>query len=129
MVLHQRVGHRARHCTSHGAFCVVYFLEPESVGGQFWLAALNAIIRGVVLVYVAVLVARLSLQMKMLSQRVRQLEGLLPICMFCKSIRNEADKWVPIESYLLDRTKAQFSHGFCDPCGRIHYPEMFSSPS
>jgi hypothetical protein len=65
--------------------------------------------------------------------RVRQLEGLVPICASCKKIRikgAEADiqmSWVPVEKYISERTDAEFSHGICPDCRQRLYPEL-SSP-
>ena len=51
-----------------------------------------------------------------LRQHVQQLEGLLPICAYCKRIRDAAENWESIERYVEDRSKAQFSHGYCPDC-------------
>jgi DNA-binding response OmpR family regulator len=51
-----------------------------------------------------------------LQTEVKQLEGLLPICAYCKKIRDEADHWAPVEVYLARRTEASFSHGICPEC-------------
>jgi DNA-binding response OmpR family regulator len=54
--------------------------------------------------------------------RERQLSGLLPICSYCKRIRDEAGAatagqgWVPVESYVSKRTEASFSHELCPEC-------------
>ena len=50
-----------------------------------------------------------------LSQ-VRQLQGLLPICSYCKKIRNDGDFWERVESYLSRHTDVQFTHGICPDC-------------
>lgn len=50
--------------------------------------------------------------------RVRQLEGLLPICSYCKKIRDDQGAWHRVESYISARTDAQFSHGVCPECYR-----------
>lgn len=47
---------------------------------------------------------------------VKQLEGLLPICMYCKKIRNDDDTWQEVECYVSQRTEADFSHGICPCC-------------
>ena len=47
---------------------------------------------------------------------VKQLQGLLPICMYCKKIRDDDDKWQEVESYVRQRTEAEFSHGICPCC-------------
>jgi hypothetical protein len=47
---------------------------------------------------------------------VRTLQGLLPICMHCKRIRNEEQVWERLESYLEEHADVEFSHGLCDEC-------------
>ncbi len=48
--------------------------------------------------------------------QVKQLRGLLPICMYCKRIRNDKDYWQQVETYISDHTEAEFSHGICPDC-------------
>jgi DNA-binding response OmpR family regulator len=48
--------------------------------------------------------------------RVRQLQGLLPICMYCKKIRDDRDYWQQVEAYIAAHTEARFSHGICPCC-------------
>lgn len=108
-------------------FHVVHVYEPELVRGVMWIAAVNALIRALVLVTLACLIARVAHQLRLLSQRVEVLEGILPICAFCKRIRNEAGQWEGVEVYIAGRSKAQFSHGFCEACAREHYPEVFGA--
>jgi phosphoserine phosphatase RsbU/P len=50
-----------------------------------------------------------------LSQ-VKHLQGLLPICSYCKSIRDDSNYWQRVESYITKHTDAQFSHGICPDC-------------
>jgi len=49
-------------------------------------------------------------------EEVRQLKRLLPICMYCKKIRDDGDYWQEIESYLHAQTGTDFSHGICPHC-------------
>jgi DNA-binding response OmpR family regulator len=51
-----------------------------------------------------------------LQEEVRQLKGLLPICTYCKNVRENQDDWVPIETYVSRRSEASFSHGICPEC-------------
>jgi CheY-like chemotaxis protein len=48
--------------------------------------------------------------------KVKQLEGLLPICSYCKKIRDEQNYWQRVDSYLSDHTDVLFSHGVCPDC-------------
>ena len=70
-----------------------------------------------------------------LAQRVRELEaallsvktlqGLLPICSYCKKIRNDRNYWQQVEGYICDHSQAQFSHGICPECyARFVQPEL-----
>ena len=47
---------------------------------------------------------------------VRKLKRLLPICMYCKSVRDDQDYWHQIEEYIHTETGADFSHGICPAC-------------
>jgi phosphoserine phosphatase RsbU/P len=48
--------------------------------------------------------------------RVQQLQGLLPICSYCKSIRDDKNYWHQVESYVRSHSKVEFSHGICPGC-------------
>ena len=48
--------------------------------------------------------------------QVQTLKGLVPICAYCKKIRNEREYWERVESYISARTDARFSHGICPDC-------------
>lgn len=47
---------------------------------------------------------------------VKKLKSLLPICMYCKSVRDDQDYWHEIEEYIHTETGADFSHGICPAC-------------
>jgi phosphoserine phosphatase RsbU/P len=47
---------------------------------------------------------------------VKTLSGLLPICGYCNSIRDDDDYWYRVEEYVAQHTDAQFSHGICPTC-------------
>jgi phosphoserine phosphatase RsbU/P len=48
--------------------------------------------------------------------RVKQLQGLLPICSYCKKIRNDDNYWQQVEGYISSHTDVRFSHGICPDC-------------
>ncbi|MDD2367128.1 MAG: response regulator [Desulfuromonadaceae bacterium] len=48
--------------------------------------------------------------------RVKQLEGIIPICAYCKKIRNDQESWQNIEQYISEHSGALFSHGACPDC-------------
>jgi DNA-binding response OmpR family regulator len=55
--------------------------------------------------------------------QVQQLQGLLPICMHCKRIRDKSDIWHKVETYMEKHTQVMFSHALCDECLATYYPE------
>lgn len=58
------------------------------------------------------------------AERVRQLKRLLPICMYCKKIRDDSDYWHEIEAYIRDQTGTDFSHGICPDCMKNELAEL-----
>jgi phosphoserine phosphatase RsbU/P len=48
--------------------------------------------------------------------KVRRLTGLLPICSYCKAIRDDSDYWHRVEEYVSEHADVQFSHGICPDC-------------
>lgn len=59
------------------------------------------------------------------TTQVRQLEELLPICAYCKKIRDDKNYWQQMESYINERTGSDFSHSICPDCyQRVIVPEM-----
>ncbi|MCD4706200.1 MAG: hypothetical protein K8S62_00500 [Candidatus Sabulitectum sp.] len=53
---------------------------------------------------------------KKLIRRVKILEGFLPICSSCKRIRDSKGHWHQMESYIRDKSEAEFTHGLCPDC-------------
>ena len=47
---------------------------------------------------------------------VKQLQGLLPICCYCKKVRDDKDYWQDVETYFSERSDLLFSHGYCPAC-------------
>ena len=47
---------------------------------------------------------------------VKALRGLLPMCSYCKKVRNDGSCWEQIETYVSEHSDAQFSHGICPEC-------------
>lgn len=58
-------------------------------------------------------------------RHVRQLQELLPICTYCKRVRNDQNYWTQVESYLGEHLDLQFSHGICPSCyEKLVEPEL-----
>lgn len=48
--------------------------------------------------------------------RVKRLQGIIPICGYCKKVRDDEDYWQNVESYIATHSEAEFSHGICPSC-------------
>jgi sigma-B regulation protein RsbU (phosphoserine phosphatase) len=56
--------------------------------------------------------------------RVKQLGGLLPICCYCKSIRNDQNYWERVEVFVTEHSNAKFTHGICPSCYEVAKAEL-----
>ena len=57
-------------------------------------------------------------------RELRQLKGLLPICSYCKKIRDDKGYWHQVEAYIQAHSEAKFSHSICKDCSDKFFPEM-----
>lgn len=68
---------------------------------------------------------------KNLSDYIDEIEilrGIVPICSFCKKIRDDDGNWCEIEDFVSENSEAEFSHSFCPECGELHYGDTFHDP-
>lgn len=64
-------------------------------------------------------------QLEESSEREKHLQGLLPICSYCKKIRDDQNYWQQVESYIGARSEAAFSHSICPDCyQKIVQPQL-----
>jgi GAF domain-containing protein len=66
---------------------------------------------------------RVSARLAEALEHVKTLQGLLPICAWCKRIRDDRGYWSQVEAYLHDNTGADFTHGICPECLEKALPE------
>ncbi|MFQ5647391.1 MAG: PAS domain S-box protein [bacterium] len=59
---------------------------------------------------------------KELEREKQLLEGLLPICSYCKKIRHGHNEWTVMEKYIRDHSEARFTHSVCPQCMEKHFP-------
>ncbi|MGH9359376.1 MAG: response regulator transcription factor [Terriglobia bacterium] len=65
------------------------------------------------------------MELETVLSQVKSLHGLLPICSYCKRIRNDRNYWQRVESYIAERSEAEFTHGVCPQCyENIVKPEL-----
>lgn len=55
---------------------------------------------------------------------IKTLRGIIPLCSFCKKVRDDKGYWEQVDVYIYSHTEADISHGICPDCVREHYPEL-----
>ena len=64
-------------------------------------------------------------ELELALTRVKQLQGLLPICSYCKKIRDDQNYWQQVDSYISKHAEVEFSHGICPDCyQRLVEPQL-----
>ncbi|MEX2272266.1 MAG: hypothetical protein WD690_12385 [Vicinamibacterales bacterium] len=79
-------------------------------------AVISAVVRVLVLAAVAWWITSVAQAQRALTNELALLEGLLPICAYCKKIRDDAGDWQVLEKYIQERSTATFTHGVCEAC-------------
>jgi hypothetical protein len=59
---------------------------------------------------------KLIIELQEALANVKTLRGLMPICAWCKKVRDDKGYWKEVEEYVRDHTDADFSHGMCPQC-------------
>ena len=112
----------------------VYFILVTSRGGkEQYLAGMRAGADDFITKPVDAdqLCARLTVaeRIRGVRRELQQLEGLLPICAYCKRIRDDQEHWGSLEGYIEQRSEAQFSHGICPECYAKHVQPQLDGPA
>ncbi|MCA1949317.1 MAG: response regulator [Treponema sp.] len=66
---------------------------------------------------------RLNKELQAALDRVKTLEGIIPICSKCKKVRDDEGYWTQVERYVTEHTKAMFSHSLCPDCATQYFPQ------
>ncbi len=61
------------------------------------------------------------IEQKKAQEEIKALQGIIPICSYCKGIRDDKGYWNQLESFIESHSAAQFTHGVCDSCLEKHY--------
>jgi PAS domain-containing protein len=68
--------------------------------------------------------ARKNRELEEARDRIKTLKGLLPICSWCKNIRDDQGYWTQMEAYIRDHSEAEFTHSLCPDCLEKHYGDL-----
>lgn len=66
----------------------------------------------------------LILELQKAISEIKTLQGLLPICVRCKKIREDNGYWRNVETFIAQHSNAKFTHGFCPDCAAALHNEM-----
>lgn len=101
-----------------GTLCVID-RQPRELS-ETQIKTLEALARQVV---TQIELQRVSAQLADALEKVDLMAGLIPICSYCKGIRNDQGFWSTVEEFIEQRSDAEFTHGVCDRCMQAHFPE------
>ncbi len=73
------------------------------------------------LIYMNIVLGEKNKRISDYLEEIKILRGIVPICSFCKKIRDAEGNWNEVEVYVSKHSEAQFSHSFCPECGKRHY--------
>jgi signal transduction histidine kinase len=68
---------------------------------------------------------KLLTQLERSLKEIKTLKGLIPVCAWCRKIRDDKGYWKVVEKYIEEHTDAAFTHGICPECIQKTYPEIF----
>lgn len=94
---------------------IPYFHEEHLIVGAI-TAVVTAILMWILLIYIQRLEDAL--------QKIKVMEGLLPICSSCKKIRVKDNNWDVLEEYITERTNVKFTHSLCPDCMKRLYDDI-----
>jgi PAS domain S-box-containing protein len=69
---------------------------------------------------------RLIKELKTALDEIKTLHGIIPICSFCKRIRDDRGYWNNVEVYVKEHSEAILSHSLCPSCARKQYPDIYN---
>jgi len=67
---------------------------------------------------------RLFEELRRAQEEIKALQGIIPICSFCKKIRDDKGYWDQIETYISKHSEALFSHSVCPDCVKEYYKDL-----
>jgi hypothetical protein len=67
---------------------------------------------------------KLIAELQTALSNLKTLRGMLPICSYCKKIRDDRGYWNQVENYIKQHSEAEFTHGICPECIQKHFSDM-----
>lgn len=70
---------------------------------------------------------RTIIDLKEALHEINSLRGILPLCSYCKNVRNDQGYWERVDIYIQQHSQADISHSICPDCAKIHFPEAYEN--
>ena len=67
---------------------------------------------------------RASARLAEALDQIKLMAGLIPICSYCKGIRDDQGYWSTVEKFIKQHSTVEFTHGICNECMKVHFPEV-----
>jgi hypothetical protein len=109
-----------RHIKEFKWFLVVEQPEGEALKEIYTTLIINLLICIAITMIVLYLV---SISVSSYKKRIETLRGIVPICSYCKQIRDDKGYWNKVEKFIAEHTEAEFTHSICPDCMKEHFPE------
>jgi len=105
-------------------YLVVEQPEQETIQQIYTTLFINL---GICIVITLVVLALINVSVTAYQKRIETLRGIVPICSYCKQIRDDKGYWNKVEAYVAKYTDAKFSHSICPSCMEEHFPKEYKS--
>lgn len=67
---------------------------------------------------------RASARLAEALDQIKLMAGLIPICSYCKGVRDDQGYWSTVEKFIKQHSTVEFTHGICNECMKVHFPEV-----
>lgn len=105
-------------------FLVVEQPEQETIKQIFTTLVINL---GICIFITVVVLVLINASVTAYQKRIETLRGIVPICSYCKQIRDDKGYWNKVEAYVAKYTEAQFSHSICPSCLEENFPKEYKA--
>ena len=105
-------------------YLVVEQPEQETIRQIYTTLVINL---GICVVITMIVLVLINVSVTTYQKRIETLRGIVPICSYCKQIRDDKGYWNKVEEYVARHTEAKFSHSICPSCMEENFPREYKS--
>jgi hypothetical protein len=105
-------------------YLVIEQPEQETIRQIYTTLVINI---GICVVITMIVLVLINAAVSAYQKRIETLRGIVPICSYCKQIRDDKGYWNKVEEYVARHTEAKFSHSICPACMEEHFPREYKA--